>query len=261
MEEGMNVSMHVSNWLMNYALNAGMSGYVIGVSGGIDSATVSTLCALTGLKTIVVTMPIHQAKDQQDRGFAHCDWLRNKYPKVECIHAPLTKTYDEFVYNAPSVVMASDLALANSKARLRMTTLYAIAQATGTLVAGTGNKVEDFGLGFYTKWGDGAVDVSPIGELTKSEVWALGRELGVNQEIIDATPTDGLHDDGRTDEMQIGATYHELEWAMLMYDSKEFKQHGYDMLNDEEKKIMKIYQTFHEKNQHKNKLPPVCPHL
>lgn len=252
---------HIVNWLYNYCTNTDMEGYVIGVSGGIDSATVSTLCALTGLKTIVVTMPIHQAQDQQDRGFAHCDWLRKTYPNVEYDHAPLTRTYDEFVYNTPSVVMACDLALANTKARLRMTTLYAIAQATDTLVAGTGNRIEDYGLGFFTKFGDGGVDVSPIGELTKTEVWALGKELGISEDIINATPTDGLWDSNISDEDQLGASYVDLEAAMRVYDSEEFKLHGYDILNDHEKKVMAIYEDFHVRNQHKMVAIPICPHL
>ena len=258
----MTIQEHVSNWLKEYAVNAGLEGYTIGVSGGIDSATVSTLCALTGLKTIVVTMPIKQAIDQHVRGYNHCCWLKDNFVKVKQYNVDLGSVFDEFCWKMPSTeVINCSLALANSKARLRMTTLYAIAQATNTLVAGTGNKVEDFGLGFFTKYGDGGVDVSPIGELTKTEVWQLGRELGINQEIIDATPTDGLHDDNRSDEDQLGASYADLEVAMRVYDSEEFKQNGYDLLNEHEKKVMHIYERFHINNSHKMKMPEVCPHI
>ena len=258
----MDTETHISNWLMNYALENGLSGYTVGVSGGIDSAVTSTLCALTGLKVNVVTMPIHQAVDQHDRGTKHCIWLVNKYPSVEYIPAPLTKVYDEFVFNAPEIVTSSPLALANTKARLRMTTLYAIAQATNTLVAGTGNRVEDFGLGFFTKYGDGGVDVSPIGELTKTEVWQLGRELGINEDIINATPTDGLWDDNRGDEDQLGASYAELEWAMAFQQKWEFKNsEAFEELSNRELEVLDIYNKFHKNNAHKMALPPVCPHL
>lgn len=253
------VAEHISNWLKDYAVKAEMSGYVIGVSGGIDSAVTSTLCALTGLETIAVSMPIHQAVDQHTRSLDHCLWLGNNFSNVFYYSVNLTRVFDEFVWFLPVEVAENKLALANSKARLRMTTLYAVAQAKNLLVAGTGNKVEDYGLGFFSKYGDGGVDVSPIGSLTKTEVWQLGRDLGINQEIIDATPTDGLWENNTSDEDQLGASYPQLEWAMRVYDSEEYKHNGSDILNEEEMKVMEIYKNFHEKNAHKMKMPPVCP--
>jgi len=200
-------------WLKNYAESAGMTSLVVGISGGIDSSVVSTLCAMTGLHTVVVSMPIRQRPELHDLSMRHGVWLTQKFDNVRHEIINLTPVFDEFenrmnTYN-------NILGMANSRARLRMTTLYQIAQSVQGLVVGTGNKVEDFGVGFYTKYGDGGVDISPIGDLYKTEVWKLGRELGVLQDIIDAPPTDGLWDDGRTDEDQLaGLTYADLELAM-----------------------------------------------
>ena len=248
---------HIVNWLKSYAHNAGVQGFVVGVSGGIDSATTSTLCALTGLEVYVVNMPIHQAENQIDRGMAHINWLASKFNNVKVVEVPLTSVFDHFVASQ-TIKGASEeqtlLAEANSRARLRMTTLYYIASCNHALVAGTGNKVEDFGVGFYTKYGDGGVDLSPIADLTKSEVKELGKHLGVSEEIVRAAPTDGLWGDDRTDEDQIGASYPELEWAMAQQDE------GKDIEDFEgrEREVFKTYIKFHKANLHKMRPIPVC---
>jgi len=257
----------ISNWLLNYATKAEKTGFVVGVSGGIDSAVTSTLCALTGLRTDCVLMPIQQNPQHTDRGFKHIEWLMKQAPgKAFLITLPLGTVYDSLVWILPKV---NDLALANAKARLRMTALYALACSNNLLVAGTGNKVEDYGCGFFTKYGDGGVDISPIGSLTKTEVWQLGRELGINQEIIDAIPTDGLWSDDRADETQIGCSYPELEWAMDWLDQYPATLHELivtmmnqglfsTQLNAEKQRIINIYWAFHARNAHKNALPPIC---
>jgi NAD+ synthase len=204
----------ITAWIRDYAQQAGMKSLVVGISGGIDSAVVSALCARTGLHTVAVTMPIRQRPDLHDLSMRQGAWLCNEFDNVRHEIINLTSTFDEFerrlsTYN-------NLLGFANSRSRLRMVTLYQIAQSVGGLVVGTGNKVEDFGVGFYTKYGDGGVDISPIADCYKTEVWAMGRELGVLQDIIDAAPTDGLWDDGRTDEDQLGLTYADLEVAMRM---------------------------------------------
>ena len=204
----------ITDWIQDYANRAKMKSLVVGISGGIDSAVVSALCARTGLHTVAVTMPIRQRPDLHDLSLAQGVWLCNKFDNVRHEIIDLTSTFDEFerrlsTYN-------NLLGFANSRSRLRMVTLYQIAQSVGGLVVGTGNKVEDFGVGFYTKYGDGGVDISPIADCYKTEVWQMGRELGVLQDIIDAAPTDGLWDDGRTDEDQLGLTYADLEVAMRM---------------------------------------------
>ena len=205
----------VVDWIKNYAETNGVESLVIGVSGGIDSAVVSTLCAETGLPVFVLGMPILQNKEQESLSSNHLAWLKNNYANVVAHEIELTEVFHSFretlsVYGFGS----NNLALANSRSRLRMVTLYQVAGSTGGIVVGTGNKVEDYGVGFYTKYGDGGVDIAPIADLYKTEVWELGRYLGVNQGIIDAPPTDGLWDDSRTDEDQLGATYVELEQAM-----------------------------------------------
>jgi NAD+ synthase len=203
----------ITDWIQDYANRAGMKSLVVGISGGIDSAVVSALCARTGLNTVAVTMPIRQRPDLHDLSLAQGAWLCNEFDNVRHEIIDLTTTFDEFegrlsTYN-------NLLGFANSRSRLRMVTLYQIAQAVQGIVVGTGNKVEDFGVGFYTKYGDGGVDISPIADCYKTEVWQMGRELGILQEIIDAAPTDGLWDDGRTDQDQLGGlTYAELELAM-----------------------------------------------
>ena len=187
---------------------------MVGVSGGIDSAVVSTLCAETELPTYVLTMPLHSKKENTLLSDTHATALVDYYPNVTLVNVDLSETYDKFISNIDDTFTGNKLANANTKSRLRMVTLYQIAGTVGGVVVGTGNKVEDYGVGFFTKYGDGGVDIAPIADLYKSQVWALGEHLGVNPEIIAATPTDGLWDDGRTDEGQIGASYKELEEAM-----------------------------------------------
>jgi NAD+ synthase len=204
---------YISNWIGDYLKDNSLKSLIIGVSGGIDSAVVSTLCALTGVPTFVVSMPIRQVDTQHDLSLTHCWWLTGRYPNVTHITKDLTSIFEQFEDTFASE--KNDLAFANTRARLRMTALYQIAQFNNGLVVGTGNKVEDFGVGFYTKYGDGGVDISPIADCMKSEVWEMGHELGVNQAIIDAAPTDGLWDDERNDEDQLGMTYAQLEDAML----------------------------------------------
>jgi NAD+ synthase len=233
----------ITNWIREYCKQHKIRSLVIGVSGGVDSAVTSTLCARTGIKTYAVTMPIHQDSDQTDRGVEHIKWLQKVCnPSIVHVHKDLTPIYDQFteVMNDQE----SDMGFANSRARLRMTTLYQIAACNSGIVVGTGNKVEDFGVGFYTKYGDGGVDISPIADLMKSEVRELGRWFGISDTILDAPPTDGLWGDGRTDEDQIGATYEELEWCME-YDGDP------TYLNDRQKEVMEIYQRFNQQNKHK----------
>ena len=204
----------ISNWIKNYVehMPTKAQALVIGISGGIDSSVSSTLSAMTGLKTIVLTMPIKQKSSQHDLSLKHRDWLVKKFKNVEAHTVNLDPLFENFTSALSK--FNNEHGLANSRARLRMTTLYQVAAAHKGIVVGTGNKVEDFGVGFYTKYGDGGVDISPIGDCNKTEVWELGKELGILKEIIEAAPTDGLWDDGRTDEGQLGLKYHELEEAM-----------------------------------------------
>ena len=240
----------ITNWISDYALENDIRSLVVGVSGGVDSAVTSTLSARTGIRTIVLNMPIHQKKYQNDLSKKHIRWLMDNYSNVEERTVNLSKTYDSFE-EAVSVDEVSDLALANSRARLRMTTLYATAGSNGGIVVGTGNKVEDFGVGFYTKYGDGGVDISPIADLLKSEVYQIARELDIIEEIIQAAPTDGLWGDGRSDEEQLGASYEELEWAM-----KESKNPSNKDLSEREKELLAIYQRLNKSNSHKmNPIP------
>ena len=231
----------ISNWLKNYLESSTLNSFVIGVSGGVDSAVSSTLAAKTGVKTIALSMPIYQGKDQLERANKHIDWLKKNYNNVESIEIDLTSTFESF----SSLFSEKDAhALANTRSRLRMVTLYHIAALNNGIVVGTGNKVEDFGIGFYTKYGDGGVDISPIADLMKSEVRNLAKSMGIIQEIVDAPPTDGLWEDNRTDEEQVGATYDELEWAM------GFKG-DLDSLDNRKKEVLKIYKKFHNQNKHK----------
>lgn len=251
----------ISEWLKEYAQKSGQRGFVMGVSGGIDSAVVSTLCARTGLPLLVLEMPIHQGQDQVDRAVNHIAWLKSKYPNVSSKRIDLTSTYDSlYEAYAPEAGNTSkenfDFSMANTRSRLRMVTLYQFAGINKFLVAGTGNKVEDFGIGFYTKYGDGGVDISPIGDLMKSEVYALGAELCVGNDILTAAPTDGLHSDGRTDEDQIGATYDELEYIMLQTEG-EILPLPKGMTNERELAVKKIYDKFHNGNKHKMDPIPV----
>ena len=204
----------IKDWILNYinSMPKQATSLVIGISGGIDSSVASTLCAMTGTKTIVLTMPIKQISSQHDLSLKHEKWLKNKFKNIESHTIELDEVFKSFRSKLSG--FDSEHGLANSRARIRMTTLYQVAAANNGIVVGTGNKIEDFGVGFYTKYGDGGVDISPIADCTKTEVWELGKELGILEEIILAQPTDGLWDDGRTDVGQLGLTYQELEEAM-----------------------------------------------
>jgi len=204
----------IKDWIFDYvnSMPKKAQSLIIGISGGIDSSVTSTLCAMTGLKTIVVLMPIKQIASQHDLSLKHKKWLKDKFKNVESHTIELDEVFKSFQLKLSD--FDSKHGLANSRARIRMTTLYQIAAANNGIVVGTGNKVEDFGVGFYTKYGDGGVDILPIADCTKTEVWELGKELGILDEIITAQPTDGLWDDGRTDVGQLGLTYQELEEAM-----------------------------------------------
>ena len=204
----------IKDWILNYinSMPKQATSLVIGISGGIDSSVASTLCAMTGTKTIILTMPIKQISSQHDLSLKHEKWLKNKFKNIESHTIELDEVFKSFRSKLSG--FDSEHGLANSRARIRMTTLYQVAAANNGIVVGTGNKIEDFGVGFYTKYGDGGVDISPIADCTKTEVWELGKELGILEEIIQAQPTDGLWDDGRTDVGQLGLTYQELEEAM-----------------------------------------------
>ena len=204
----------IDRWLKDYYYMHSIKAFVVGVSGGIDSAVVSTLCAKTELPTYVLTMPLHSKEGNTKLSDAHAKALMKKYSNVRVVNIDLSNTYESLLFDIDQDFVNNKLANANTKSRLRMVTLYQVAGSVGGIVVGTGNKVEDYGVGFYTKYGDGGVDIAPIADLYKSEVWELGEYLDVDQRIVDAKPTDGLWDDGRNDEDQIGATYVELEEAM-----------------------------------------------
>jgi NAD+ synthase len=247
---------HIVNWLKDYATKAGINGFVIGVSGGIDSAVTSTFCAKTGLDLLCVEMPIHQAKSQVNRAMNHINWLKANFSNINTIEVELTPVFDNLIAALPSVKNEEEryMSLANTRARLRMTTLYYFAALHKYLVAGTGNKVEDFGIGFFTKYGDGGVDLSPIADLYKSEVYTIAKALGINQDIIEAAPTDGLWGDDRTDEDQIGANYNELEWAMQM-DAQGKKAEDF---KGRKKDVFNIFKRYNSANKHKMAPIPVC---
>lgn len=248
------VATHIVEWLTTYLDQSGLKGFTVGVSGGIDSAVTSTLCALTGRPVLALNMPIFQARDQVSRSSAHIARLEKTYDNVTGVNAELTPVFKQIQAGFPKDIQ-DDLTMANTRSRLRMLTLYAFASHHRMLVAGTGNKVEDFGVGFYTKYGDGGVDLSPIAGLMKTEVYALGKHLGVGSDILSAPPTDGLWEDNRTDESQIGATYEELEWAMA---HEENGCPGEADLDDRKKDVLKIYRKFNRANQHKMVPIPVC---
>ena len=250
------VTSHIVNWLKDYATKAGVNGFVIGISGGIDSAVTSTLCALTGLDVLCIEMPIHQAESHVSRAQEHIAQLKERFPNVRDTRVDLTPVFEEFKteVSLEGAQATVDMALANTRARLRMTTLYYHAGLLGLLVAGTGNKVEDFGVGFYTKYGDGGVDLSPIADLVKSEVYEIGQFLKVPSSIMEAAPSDGLFGDSRSDEDQIGASYPELEWAMNMADSGKTA----DEFEGREKEVFKIYKRFNTANKHKMIPIPIC---
>jgi len=243
---------HIVEWLKSYSDASRTEGFVIGISGGIDSAVTSTLCAMTGKRVIAVNMPIRQFKTEFNRSNEHISWLTEKFKNVESEKVELTAVLESFE-SALKPDLHDFLTMANTRARIRMTTLYAFASRYRLLVAGTGNKIEDFGVGFFTKYGDGGVDLSPIADLNKSQVYILAKELGVVGTIQSARPTDGLFADGRTDEDQIGATYPELEWAMDYIENKESFS-----LNERQKHVMEIYTSRNRANRHKMEPIPVC---
>ena len=247
---------YIVKWLKDYAVNAKVNGFVIGISGGIDSALTSTLCAKTGLELLCVEMPIHQAQSQVSRAANHIAWLKSNYSNVKSLEVNLTPVFDSLKAEFPNVENEEErfMSLANTRARLRMTTLYYFAALNKCLVAGTGNKVEDFGVGFYTKYGDGGVDLSPIADLLKTEVYQLAKQVNVNQEIIEAAPTDGLWGDDRTDEDQIGASYPELEWAMQQDNEGKTESE----FTGRKQEVFNIFKRFNSANKHKMMPIPVC---
>ena len=233
---------YIKNWIIDYckSMPKAPETLVIGISGGIDSSVTSTICALTGKKTMVLSMPIKQIKKQHDLSLKHQKWLKNKFKNVEGHIIDLDNVFKSFKNSLNQ--FNNEHGLANSRARLRITTLYQVAASNNGIVVGTGNKVEDFGVGFYTKYGDGGVDISPIADCTKSQVWDMGKKLGILEEIIKAQPTDGLWDDGRTDVDQLGISYQELEEAMKDPNNKEHKK----------------YLEIRKRNLHKMKSIPIC---
>lgn len=245
------VAEYISQWLREYCENAKMDGFAIGISGGIDSAVTSTLCALTGKNVILVNMPIRQSDSEYQRSVEHIENLKSRFTNVSSIEVNLTSSFEQLQSVLPKQTAVNLLAMANTRSRIRMTTLFAIAQSNQCLVAGTGNKIEDFGIGFFTKYGDGGVDLSPIADLMKSEVFTLGKELNIVESIQNAAPTDGLWGDQRTDEDQIGASYPELEWAMT-YNGDEIG------LSNRQHEVLGIFRKFNRINQHKMIPIPVC---
>jgi len=250
------INEHIVKWLSHYAQNAGVKGFVVGISGGIDSALTSTLCAQTGLPTLCIEMPIHQAESHVSRAQEHIKNLKERFDNVSSERADLTPVFEIFKQQIPASEnpYILDLTLANTRARLRMTTLYYFAGLNSALVAGTGNKIEDFGVGFFTKYGDGGVDISPIADLLKSEVRELAKYLKVTNTIITAKPTDGLFGDDRSDEDQLGASYDELEWAMEQFENGK----DHNDFSGRQKEVFEIYKRLNTINQHKMNAIPVC---
>ena len=244
----------IVDWIINYKKTNNINGLVVGVSGGIDSALTSTLCGLTGIKTLCLNMPIKQNKNQYLRAQGHIKWLKNKFNNIDSIDIDLTKVFNQFKLTVENSSSKNELALANSRSRIRMMTLYYYASIDNSIVVGTGNKVEDFGIGFYTKYGDGGVDISPIADLMKSEVFQMSKLLEINEDILKAKPTDGLWDDDRSDEEQIGASYRDLENVMNMLE----KGIEPDTFEKELKRIYDIYIKYHKTNKHKMIDIPVC---
>jgi len=247
------VTDYIVNWLKDYCEQAQMNGFVIGVSGGIDSAVTSTLCAKTGKYVIVMNMHIYQNAAHVDLAQQHIAWLENQFPHVSSHTLDLTGTFQSIEKTLPTEIQ-DELTMANTRSRLRMLTLYLFAGYHKILVAGTGNKVEDFGVGFFTKYGDGGVDLSPIADLMKSEVYDVARHLGVIDGIMKAKPTDGLWGDNRSDEDQIGASYNELEWAMGFEETSGEE----NALSVRQKEVLSIYRRFHRMNRHKMDPVPIC---
>ena len=232
----------IKNWIKNYcnSMEKKPDSLVVGVSGGIDSAVVSTISAMTGMKVKALSMPIRQLKFQDDLSKAHLKWLKNKFSNVDEVIINLDEVFNSFEKTLGQ--FNNELAFANSRARLRMVTLYQVAGANNGIVVGTGNKIEDFGVGFFTKYGDGGVDISPIADCLKSQVWEMGKELKILEDIINAAPTDGLWEDGRTDERQLGMSYEDLEKAMLNSKDKNYEK----------------YLKIRKRNLHKMNLIPIC---
>ena len=243
---------HIVKWLKEYLEKSGLKGFVIGVSGGIDSAVTSTLCAKTGRPVLLLNMPICQEKNQVSRSLDHITWLKKQSDNVQAIDIELSSVFDKIKQSFPDSVQ-DGMTMANTRSRLRMLTLYAFASNHKMLVTGTGNKIEDFGVGFYTKYGDGGVDISPIADLTKTQVYSLGKYLKIIKNILSALPTDGLWEDNRSDESQIGATYKELEWAMAYICSHKKKP-----LNKRQENVLSIYNKLHAANKHKMEPIPIC---
>lgn len=259
---------HLVAWLKSYAEENRQQGFVVGVSGGVDSALTSTLCAMTGLSTLLLELPIHQPKQQVSRAQEHMSQLQSRFSNVSGKRVDLTQSFDDLVadWEKSDNEHIMHLTLANTRSRLRMMTLYYHAGTRSSLVAGTGNKVEDFGVGFYTKYGDGGVDISPIADLTKTEVFQLAKFVGVPESILIAPPTDGLWEDDRSDEDQMGATYPELEWAMdwlslhgVRQNNKWIWDSAYETLtNPRQQEVLRIYMRMNNANQHKMNPIPVC---
>lgn len=247
---------HIVAWLQDYAQRAHARGFVVGVSGGIDSAVVSTLCAQTGLPVLCLNMPIRQKPDQFDRAAKHIQTLCQQYANVQGLTVDLTPTFEQFEQTTQksSLQPNHELAMANMRSRLRMTTLYYYGQINGLLVAGTGNKVEDFGVGFFTKYGDGGVDISPIADLLKTQVYEIAQTLNIDAAIQQAAPTDGLWDGERTDEQQMGATYPELEWAMEQHAAGSTRE----QFSGREQEVFDIFVRLNRATQHKIQPIPVC---
>ena len=243
----------ITDWLRNYNEESKAKGFVIGVSGGIDSAVSSTLAARTGLPLLCVDMPIYQSRSQVSRARNHIAFLQENYPNTRTYEVELTPVFDEFIKALPEAedMRKKEISLVNVRARLRMTTLYYFSGLFDYLVVGTGNKVEDFGIGFFTKYGDGGVDLSPIADLTKTQVYKLGEELGISESIMTAAPTNGLWADNRTDEDQIGASYPEMEWAMDFGGDES-------TLGKRQREVLKIYRSLRNTNLHKIVPVPVC---
>jgi NAD+ synthase len=250
MDKWVKLGNEISDWILDYANSNNISTLVVGVSGGVDSAVTSILCAQTGLQTVVLNIPINQSESQYELSNHHIQYLHSNWDNVASHVIDLSDTFLAFDIEVGEY--KSNLSLANTKARLRMTALYHFAGLLNGIVVGTGNKVEDFGVGFFTKYGDGGVDISPIADLYKSEVYSLAESLGVIQEIQDAAPTDGLWDDGRTDEEQMGATYEELEWAMREIESPSGSEN-----TERQKQVMKRFLELNTNNSHKMKPIPV----
>ena len=246
------IASHIKSWLVDYLNKSNLNGFVVGVSGGVDSALTASLAASTGFPTLLLNMPIFQADTHIKRSDKQIAQLKNEFNNVSGAKIDLSDPFRAFKNQLPSSVQ-DELSMANARARIRMTTLYAFASSHNYLVAGTGNKVEDFGVGFYTKYGDVGVDISPIADLLKSEVFQLAKHLNVIQEILEAKPTDGLWGDDRSDEDQIGASYDELEWAMQHISSPQTH-----LLSERQKEVLKIYSQLNKANKHKMLPIPVC---